>query len=204
MSDKYVGKPIGMQNVTFFPLTADAPGTPATYAAPIKVGRAMRATITPQESSALLESDDSVEDDVTMFLGYNLNFDISQILDSVRAQIFGHTIDDHGGMVINKLDQAVEGALAWRSLLSTKTGNEEYKYFVLYKVKLKEFEETFETLKRGGLVFQTHSGVTGTAMSRESDGNIMYTMRTDQTDFSEQKAGAWFTEVQEKTVTPSP
>lgn len=200
----YVGKPIGMQSLTFFPLTADPQGGKSTYGTAVKVGRAIRGTLSPQAANALLESDDSVEDDLTLTLGYEINFDVSQIIDEVRAQLFGHEIDDHGGIIVKKTDASIEGALAWRTLLSSKDGKEQYKYYVLYKVRLNEFPENFETLKRGGIAFQTHNGVTGTAMARESDGEILYALRSDQALFDATKADAWFTTVQEKKVTASP
>ncbi len=199
MGSTYLGKPIGLQNVTWFPLTADS-SSGTTYGAAVKLGRAMRATVTPQLATALLESDDGVEEDLNLVTGYDISLDVSQVNDATRAAMFGHQVDSHGGLVVAHSDQPVQGALAFRTLLSTAGGaGEKYAYHILYKGRLKEFAENFETLKRGNVTFQTHTGIEGSFYKRDSDGYIRYTMREDSTGFNKAKAEAWFTSVQEPT-----
>ena len=203
MANTYRGKSIGMQNVTFFPVLTDEPGGETTYDEPVRVGRAMRATLTPQLAEALLESDDGVEDELAITTGFGVTFDVSQVSDDVRAAIFGHRIDDAGGLVVTRNEQPQKGALAFKTLLSTEGGSgEKYRYIVLFMGRLKDFPENFETMRRGTITFQTHNGIEGTFNARESDGLIYYSMREDNEKFDETKATAWFTAVQEPTFTP--
>lgn len=198
---EYRGKPIGMQSVTAWVLEND--GETTTYADDaIKVGRAITATLTPSLATAMLESEDGVEDDLSMVSSYGINFGVSQFTNAVRAELFGHELDAAGGVVVRDTDQPPLIALAWKTPLSKAEGGGApiFAYFLLYKGRLRDFAENFETKRRGSFTFQTHEGIEGTFFSRDSDGLMYYTIREDDPNFDPEVADAWFTTPQ----VPSP
>jgi phi13 family phage major tail protein len=194
----YIGKPIGVRNLTWFPLTKDEAGGETTYGEAIKLARAININMSPQMAEALLESDDGIEDRIALTTGYELTLDVSQISDEVRAQVFGHQIEQ-GGVAFKATDTPVVGALAFRALLSKEKGDDKYSYIVLYKGRLQEFDETFHTVERGGITFQTHGGIKGTFYARESDDTILYRMREDTEGYDASQISAWFDTPQKLT-----
>lgn len=203
----YRGKSIGMQSLTAWKITDDIEGGETTYeATPIKVGRAITATLTPSLATAFLESEDGIEDDLAMVSGYGLNFGVSQFSNPVRAELFGHELDANGGVVVRDTDQPPLIALAWKTLLSSEKGGQkaQYAYFLLYKGRLKDFAENFETKRREGFTFQTHEGVEGTFFRRDSDGLMYYMIREDDPNFNAEIASAWFNTPQVPTPVVDP
>ena len=201
----YVGKPIGVSNLTVFPLTADDPETGATYDAAVKVSRLIEVQVDPQFVKGELPSDDSLEDDITLISSVNVTIHASQLTDTIRAQLMGHTMDSTGGMLVKDNDQPIQLALAFKFLLSDASGDDsKYGYMLLYKGRFQEFSETYQTMDRNGdIKFQTHSGLKGTFVRRDADRHLMYRMREDTPSYSTTKAAAWFTAPQEFTP-PSP
>ena len=211
----YVGKPIGLRNLTWFPLQADpetdtesADVGKVVYGTAQPLARAIDVTLSPQIVEALLESDDGVEDDLRIASSYDVTIHASQLTDEIRAALMGHTLDDDGGVLFNRTDTPAVGALAFRALLSKESGEDDkYVYVVLYKGRFQEFDEKFETMKKGGITFQTHAGISGTFVPRDTDGSIMYRLREDEVDLTDAtltgRIADWFTTVQEVgTVTP--
>ena len=200
MSD-YVGKPIGVENATWFPWEYDGTAKKWGYGNPVKLARLITVDMNPQMAEALLESDNAIEDDVSLMTAMELVINASQLTDAIRGALLGHTVDGDGGMLVKSTDVAQKGAFAFKVLLSKQDGEDKYKYFVFYMGKFKEFSEKFETLRRGGLTFQTHDGLTGTFSPRESDGAIYYALRSDEKKTgADAKITAWFTSVQEPTA----
>lgn len=203
--NEYIGKSIGASKLTWFPLKTDVENGETTYDDPIKVCRLINVNTDPSLAGAVLDSDDGVEDEVSIMQAIGVSFSGSQVPDRVRAKIFGHTYTD--GRVDKKGDQPTIGALAWRTMLSTQGGGKpKYAYHILYKGRLAEFKEVFETMKKDGIAFQTHNDITGTFYARESDGLIRYVMREDSPEFDPEKAKNWFTTPQipaEETKSPA-
>lgn len=203
MADTYVGKPIGVSNLTWFPLTADPAEGSATYGTAVKLSRLIEVTLDPQFVEGLLESDDSIEDQISLLQSVDVTINASQLTDAIRAELLGHTMDSTGGMLVKPTDAPQLGALAFKALLSKESGADKHVYIVLYKGRFREFSETFSTLEKGAVKYQTHTGLRGTFVARDSDGHIMYRMREDSSGASSTKASAWFTAPQEYTP-PSP
>lgn len=193
----YVGKPIGARKLTWFPIVSEDPETgQITYGEPVKLSRLISITTTPILTEGMLESDDEIEDDLSLIIGYDVTINASQLTDEIRSTLLGHTLDSDGGMAISGNDVAPEGALAWEELLSSNTtGTPQYKKVVLYKGRFKEFEETANTAVQGGITFQTHN-LTGRFV-RRSDGLIRYSLRSDTPGASITKLAAWFETPQE-------
>lgn len=198
----YIGKAIGLRNLTWFPLLTDEPGETPTFDTPIKMARAIAATITPTIRTAELESDDGIEDDIAQTSGYTLSIDASQINQEVRDIVFGHKGDEKGGVTYSDTDVAPWGALAFKTLLSTKDGSTKYAYHVFYRGRFQDFTESFETKRRGSLTFQTHTGIQGNFYPLESNGAIRYVVREDATGADAAVIGDWFTAPQFAPVIP--
>ena len=95
----YVGKPIGLSNLTWFPMLTDTE-TETTYDDPEKLARAIQATLTPEFAEGLLESDDGIEDEVSLVTAITVRIDANQLTEEIRASLLGHNIDEDGGMTI--------------------------------------------------------------------------------------------------------
>lgn len=199
----YRGKPIGVQNVTWFPLQTDVAGTGATYGTPLKISRAMKVSLSPQLASALLESDDSPEDDINLLSGYTVSIDASQLNSAARVALFGNTIDDNNGVLGTSTDTPGLGALAFKALLSKQSGDDKYRYVVLYKGSFKPISENFETKKKEGLTFQTHEGLEGAFSPRDADGRIIYSMDEYDEGVDATAISNWFSAPAEASFTTS-
>lgn len=200
----YAAKPIGARKLTWFPLLTDPEDGPATYGEPVRLSRLIEITTTPIFAEGRLESDDGIEEEEAYVVGYDVNISASQLVDSVRAALLGHAMDDGGGMLTTDSDVAQEGALAWEEELSSKDPNQpkKFKKVVLYKGKFREFAETASTRVQGGITYQTH-GLTG-RFYRRNDGHLKYTIREDTPDADATKIADWFESPQEYTATASP
>lgn len=192
-----VAKPIGARKLTWFPLVenTDTDTVAAAYAAAVKLSRLITITTTPILAEGLLESDDGIEENEKMVVGYDVTINASQLTDPIRAALLGHTMDDGGGMLTNANDLGPMGALAWEELLSGG-GTPKYKHVVLYKGRFQEFPETANTVVQSGKTYQTHNLV-GQFFKRDFDGNLKYTIRDDTPNANATKIAAWFTTPQE-------
>jgi len=198
----YVGKSIGARKLTWFPLIdgTDTELIPAAYGTGVKLSRLLDVGITPVFAEGTLESDDSVEDDVSLMIAIDVTITASQLTDAIRAALLGHTMDAGGGITTGKNDMAAMGALGWEELISSKTSVAQYKRVILYKGKFKEFAEKGETLKQGGITYQTH-GLTARFYPREFDSLLKYSMREDTPAADAVKLANWFVAPQEATET---
>lgn len=193
----YVGKPIGARKLTWFPLLEDPETGEATYGPPVKLSRLINITVTPIFAEGTLESDDGIEDDLALIIGYDVTINASQLTDTIRATLLGHQMDNGDGMLVTNTDVAQWGALAWEELLSKNDASEpdKYKKVILYKGKFREFAETANTLVQNGITFQTHN-LTGRFIKR-NDGHIKYSIREDSPNANATKLAAWFDAPQE-------
>lgn len=196
MSEAYVGKSIGARRFTGFKLLDDPEGggTP-TYDVAKKLSRLINIQVSPVFAEGTLESDDGIEDDLSLVVAFDVTINASQLTDDLRAWLLGHSIDAGGGILTTGSDVAPEIALAWEELLSKKSGPDLYKKVVLYKGKFKEFQETANTKTQSGVTFQTHN-LTG-RFYRRNDGALKYSMREDTPDADPLKLANWFTTPQE-------
>lgn len=186
--------PIGLDMVHIAILKKDAE-TGTEYDAPEYLARAIKATVTPILAAGTLDSDDAVEYDESEITGYTVSFEASQLDDYMRAKLFGHRLDESGGVVVSKDDVAPELALLFRTRLSDK---QNYKYTVLYKGKFTPNEESYETKKREGTTYGVEGAIAGNFYCRDADGVAKYSLRSDSaTEAGKAKITKWFTEVQQ-------
>ena len=196
----YVAKPIGARKLTWWPLSpnTDTETVAAAYQAAQKLSRLINIQVTPVFAEGVLESDDGIEDNMSMIVAYDVTINASQLTDAIRATLLGHAIDAGGGILTAGGDVAQEGALAWEEELSNNTAGAttKYKKVVLYKGKFKEFAETANTITEGGITYQTHN-LTGRFYRRVFDKHLKYSIREDSPSADANKLAAWFTEPQE-------
>lgn len=188
-----VAIPIGLDMVHVAKLTSDTAGGAAVYEDPKYLARALKVTVTPITVNGLLESDDGIEIYENEITGYQISFEASQLSDEMRAYIFGHKLDEDGGIITSRNDKPPILALIFRSLLSDKVN---YKNCILYKGSFKPNASEYESAKRDSKTYKTET-VEGTFYARDCDGNIKYDLRSDNSDASAEKINNWFTKVQE-------
>ncbi len=189
--------PIGLESAYVALLTKDdAEGT--TYETPEYFARAIKATITPILATGTLESEDEVEYDESEIIGYTLSFEASQLDDHMRALIFGHKIDEDGGIIVSNTDKPPELAFMFRTPLSDKKN---FKYVTLYKGSFKPNEESYETKKKESITYSVEGAIEGNFYCRTSDGACKYSLRSDSENASTSKIEKWFTAVQEPNIT---
>jgi phi13 family phage major tail protein len=186
----YVGKPIGARNLTMWPILADG-----SYGTPQKLSRLIQIQVAPVLMEGTLESDDGVEDDLSLVVAYDVTINASQLTDAVRAALLGQALDTGGGILVTNTDVAQEVAIGWKEELSKQSGPTLFKYVVLYRGKFKEFSETANTKTQGGVTFQTHN-LTGRFYARD-DGHIRFSIREDTPNADPAKIAAWFATPQE-------
>lgn len=198
----YVGKSIGARKLTWFPLIdgTDTETIPAAYGPGVKLSRLLDIAVTPVFAEGSLESDDGVEDDISLMIAIDVSITASQLTDTIRAELMGHALDAGGGITTNRNDAAPQGALGWEELISSKTSVPKYKKVILYKGKFKEFAEKGETLKQGGVTYQTHA-LTARFLPRDFDNNLKYSLREDTPAADAVKLANWFVAPQEATET---
>lgn len=202
--NEYRGKPIGVDQLTCFPMLADT-ATETTYGEPIAVPGTQQIQLTPEFAESQLYGDNIAEDDISLMTGANLTLDDTQIIEDVRAKLFGHVIDDKGGMIHNMFDSAPYFGVTFRVTLSKKDSTKkDYLYVALLKVKFKEFQETFKTTEGTNVTMQTHAGIGGKAFARQSDGNVILRYRSSNPKFAAEIASKWATTMPTITAPASP
>ncbi|MEG1559390.1 MAG: hypothetical protein RR398_00800 [Clostridia bacterium] len=196
----YIGKPIGVDKLTFFPITKEN-DTETTYGAAVKVARTISINLNPTMVDTDLDSDDTSEDNSSILTAIEVTVNVSQLTDEIRAKLLGHKLDAKGGIITKSNDVAPYGAIAWEELLSRVGGGDQHsKRVVLYRGRFKEFAETAETKKKSSVTLQTHT-ITGTFYPRPNDGALKYSMRSDTGAYSSVTFNSWFTSPQETSDT---
>lgn len=131
---------------------------------PVKVCRAISATITPNTNSEAIYSDDEVEDVVDNFVSYDVEFEGNELSPEMRALLFGHKVIK--GMEIDNInDISNEVAFGYRA----KKTDGKYEFVWLYAGKFQDVEDANETTT-DEVTTQT-STVSGTFYGRKKDGN---------------------------------
>ena len=179
------GVRIGLRDVHYALVTSDsAAGT--VYEEPVRIVGAITANINPNPSQETLFADDGPMEVASTLGDIDVELNVADIPNSVRAILLGHTYED--GLLIKKAeDTAPWVALGFRALKS----NGEYKYVWLVKGKFAPSAEDFNT-KGDTVEFQTPT-INGSFAKRDSDDAYEINGDTDDTTFTEIMADGWFT-----------
>lgn len=188
---------IGLKDVHVALITSDGiNGT--VYQAPVKIGRAITAKITPSVNSETLYSDDGVEDELSAFAGCEIEIEQNALTLEQRALVLGKKYAN-GELVENSGDIPPKLALLFRSEKSTSTkAKPVYRYCVLYKGKFSEIEDEYET--KGEKPNSKTTKIKGKFYDRDSDGNWRLMLDTDAEGVDTEKIKKFFEEVQEPGV----
>lgn len=137
-----MGVPIGLKDIYVSKLLSDLiAGT--NYDTPVKLAKAIEATITPQVNTATLFADDGPVDQLNTLGAIQVAIGVDQLTNAQKSLLLGHEIDANGVLVGKNTDEAPYVALGFKSLMS----NGSYKFVWLYKGKFQLNEESFATKK---------------------------------------------------------
>ena len=162
---------------------------------PVKVARAISATISDKFTSEKISSDDGVEDTVQTYEGTDIDFEVNSLAPQDKQKLFGH-LYKNGYLVKNKDDKAPELAIGYRS----KKLNGKYEFTWYYCGKFAQgYDDKYET-QQDKVTTQTAT-LKGSFYERATDGN--YGVQVDESNLVEANTEAkmaienWFGKVQE-------
>ena len=127
---------IGLNNLWYSKLTEATDGTPS-YDGKKSFGKAISASVSITNNSAMLYADDTLAESDTSFQSGTITLGTDDDREATFADILGHEIDTNGNVVKNVDDVAPYVGLA--RIIVKMVGNvKSYKVEVLYKVKFSE------------------------------------------------------------------
>ncbi|MED4523656.1 phage tail protein [Bacillus velezensis] len=187
------GTRMGLRDIYFAKLIKDDEAG-ATYDKPVKIGKAIEASISPNTNSETLNADDGPSEIETAFGGVEVEIGVDQLSHDIQALLLGHTVNADGVLEKKDTDLAPYGALLFKSQVSG--GGD--KLYALYKGKFQLQEEEFAT-KTDSPEFQTDS-ISGTFMRREFDGVWGRSVYTKGEGVNQTVINEWFTKVYEPST----
>lgn len=126
---------IGLTNIWWGKLTEAADGTPS-YSDGQKMGKAVSASVSITNNSAMLYGDDALAESDTSFANGTITLGVTDDDDTIFAPLLGHTITN-GEVVKTSADTAPYVGVG-RILTKLVNGERKYKVNFLYKVKFSE------------------------------------------------------------------
>ena len=127
---------IGLTNFWYSKLDEAEDGTPS-YDGATSFGKAISASISITNNSAMLYADDGLAESDSSFQSGTITLGVDEDSDTVFADVLGHTVTES-----NEVIKSAEDAAPWVGLarVITKMVNGSYKYKaeVIYKVKFAE------------------------------------------------------------------
>ncbi len=190
--------PIGVENFHAAKLLTDT-AEGATFGTPKFLSKSIKIGLTPNFVEGAIECDDSVDEEERMLAYIDVSIEVKQLNSEGIQFLLGHGIDEDGGVVVNKDDVANEVAMMFDVPLSQ---NGAKKYVTLFKGKFKDPAEEYETKKRDGITYKTNT-IEGRFYPLEYNGDVKYSLRSDDTGASATKIAAWYTAVQMRGNTVS-
>lgn len=146
----------------------DIIGGTITYETPVRLAKLINIGITKTVGEAELYADDSLDEYVATQTAQEISINPKDITPEQEALLLGKRLDTNGGIVSGSDDNAPYCAVMFRS----KKSDGKYQYRVLYKVKFRPYDETYDT-QSNSITFQTPT-ITGRSMARNTDGNFDY------------------------------
>lgn len=134
---------IGLTNFWYSKLDEADDGTPS-YDGATSFGKAISASASIENNSAMLYADDVLAESDTSFQSGSITLGVDEDDDTVFADVLGHTVSAEGEVVRNSTDTAPWVGLA-RIITKMVGGNYKYKAVVLYKVKFAEPSDDDQT-----------------------------------------------------------
>lgn len=128
---------IGLNNLWYAILTAEAQDGTPTYSEKKSFGKAISANVSISNNSASLYADDALAESDTSFQSGTISLSTDDDRDTVFAEVLGHTITKEGNVTRNVNDVAPYVGLA-RIIVKLVNNVKLYKVEVLFKVKFGE------------------------------------------------------------------
>lgn len=142
---------IGLTNIWFGKLTEAADGTPS-YSNGQKLGKAVSASVSITNNSAMLYGEDALAESDTSFASGTITLGVTDDDDTIFAPLLGHTITD--GEVKKTSSDAAPYVGVGRIITKVVNGARKYKVNFIYKVKFAE-PNTENTTKGETVEFST-------------------------------------------------
>lgn len=165
-----------------------------TYEAPVRLAKLINIGITKTVGEAELYADDGLDEYYASQTAQEISINPKDISPEHEALLLGKHLDTDGGVVTGSNDNAPYCAVMFRS----KKSDGSYQYRVMYKVKFRPFDETFDT-QSNNITFQTPT-ITGRSMARNTDGLFDY--KLDGKTANDAVTKAWFTAPTEPKADP--
>lgn len=179
---------IGLNNFHYAVLTEDGEAG-ATYETPVKLARAISATITPITGTADLYADDGLAETAESRSGAEIEIGVDQLPTAAQAALLGHEITPQGGIIKRTTDVSPYVAIGFRS--PNSDGSE--KLVWLFKGKFTVPSESYVT-KGESIEFQTPT-MTGRFLRRDYDNAYQYSVNTGDEGVDATAVDTWFTGV---------
>ncbi len=135
---------IGLTNFWYSHLTEAEDGTPS-YDGAISFGKAISASVSISNNSAMLYADDQLAESDTSFQSGTVTLGVDEDADTVFADVLGHTVAEGTGEVISSANDAAPWVGLARVITKMVNGSYQYKAVILYKVKFAEPSDDDET-----------------------------------------------------------
>lgn len=184
---------IGVSDLHVAEVLTDEEGT-ITYDEPVRLAKLINIGITKTVAEADLYADDALDEYVAEMTGQEISINSKDISNEHEALLLGKELDANGGVVDGSDDAAPYFAVMFRS----RRSDGKYQYRVLYKVRFRPFDETFDT-KSDSITFQTPT-ITGRGMQRNADGLFGY--KVDETDENQAALDTFFESPYEPEFAP--
>lgn len=135
-----------------------------TYSDALKCGEAVNTSVTPNYNETPLYGDNRQTENVSEFKNAGVSLGATRMPIKASQVVFGHKITEAGEEKSNTDDTSNYVGYGFITA-EMENGVKKYRACVLYKVKFKEGEESYET-KGDSIVFKTPT-LSGTAMARD-------------------------------------
>lgn len=186
--NKIVAKTVGVKRAGYALVTKNT-SDELTHGEVKALSRVRKISITPSYAENELDSNDAVEAQGNEIMGYTVSFDATGIAVETEAEIYGHTLDENGGMIESDGNEPPELAL----ILELTMNGDNRKYVVLYCGSVKHPTEEAETKTRSGF---TYSNPTlEFSFGKSLNGLLKYSLRTDSPNYKPEIGEAWFDKV---------
>ncbi|MGD6897109.1 major tail protein [Bacillus infantis] len=174
------GVKVGLKDLHFAKMIEDG-----KYEAPVKIAKALTATITPTVNSSTQYADDAASEVVDSMGDVQVELGIDDLSTEKYALLLGKTVKADGVLVDNAEDVAPYGALMFRSLKS----NGQYRYVVLYKGRFSIPADSYKT--KGDQVEFQEQTLSGKFVPIEN-GEWRAKVDSDDSNVSQMVIDEWF------------
>lgn len=189
---------IGLEKLYYALITKDDE-TALTYETPVYLPGVKEIKVSPKVSTEKLYAENKLWEQDTALDEVEVAINLTDLTNSERANLLGHTAAAEGGVFAKENDQAPYIALLYKANKS----NDEARYQVLYKGKF-ELPEDNSKGKEGKTEFQTPE-MKGLFQPTQNNGIWKYQVDTDDPDCPETIDSDFFASVivpTKKTATP--